>query len=168
MRTHARRTTGAALAGLAALLCPAGAVAQTGDHAAVMATIDRLFDGMRANDAAMVASAFVDGASLIQTEGPDGSPMTRFIPASRFAEAVGQGETPWDEPYWDPVVQIEDHLATVWIKYAFYLGEEFSHCGVDAFILARSADGWKIASLADTREQDNCELPPGRQPPGGY
>lgn len=135
------------------------------EEAAVLAVVDRLFDGMRANDGDMVRSAFVDGASLISTEGRDGSPQTRFTPIDQFAEIVGNATQPFDEPYWDPIIQIQDHLATVWIKYAFYLGETFSHCGVDALILTRTADGWKIAALADTRESDNCELPPDRQPP---
>ena len=61
---------------------------------------------------------------------------------------------------WDPVVQIRDNLATVWVKYAFYLDGEFLHCGVDAFMLARTNDGWKIVSLADTSQKENCEMPP--------
>ena len=67
-----------------------------------------------------------------------------------------------DEPFWDSVVHVNDHLATVWTKYAVYVGGTFSHCGYDAFILGRSTDGWKIAAIADTRESENCELPPGR------
>lgn len=139
--------------------------AQAGDEeAAVMAVVDRLFDGMRANDADMVRSAFVDGALLIGTEGPDGSPQTSYLSVDDFATMVGSATQPWDEPYWDPIVQIRDHLATVWIKYAFYLDGTFSHCGIDALILTQTDEGWKIAALADTRERDNCELPPDRQP----
>jgi hypothetical protein len=72
------------------------------------------------------------------------------------------GTEVWDEPVWDPVVQVRDNLATVWIKYAFYLDGEFSHCGVDAFMMARTGDGWKIIALADTFQQEDCELPPER------
>ena len=143
----------------------AGVQAQASDEeAAVMAVIDRLFDGMRANDGGMVRSAFVDGAYLIGTEGPDGSPRTSYLSVEDFATTVGNSTRPWDEPYWDPIVQIRDHLAAVWIKYAFYLDGTFSHCGVDALILTQTGEGWKIAALADTRERDNCELPPDRQP----
>ena len=180
MRTHAPRTARATsspvgtasrpravpalLAAIAAICGPVIVVAQEDDHAEVMEVIDRLFDGMRENDGDKVSSVFLEGASLIRTEGPDGSPEPRFMAAASFAQAVGNADRPFDEPYWDPIVQIHDHLATVWIKYAFYLGETFSHCGVDAFILARTDDGWRIAALADTSERDNCELPPDRQP----
>lgn len=151
---------------LVALPLPAAdAVAQQDDREAVLATVDRLFDGMRANDGDMVRSVFVEGATLISTENPQGEPATRLIPTERFAQAVDGATIPWDEPVWDPIVQVRDHLATVWIKYAFYAGDDFSHCGVDTFILARQAGGeWKIAALADTRQTEDCEMPPDRAP----
>lgn len=147
-----------------AALAPRPTVAQDEtDRAEVLAVVDRLFDGMRANDGDMVRSTFVLGAILISTE-RDGAAATTVTAAEQFASAVDQASQEWDEPYWDPIVQIEDHLASVWIKYAFYVDGQFTHCGVDAFLLARGEDGWKIAALADTRERDNCELPPSRQP----
>jgi len=152
---------------LVAAAFPASAGAQQGDREAVLAVVDRLFDAMRANDGDGVRAVFADGASLISTEGPDGSPRIAYIEIERFATAVGGGTEPFDEPYWDPIIQIQDNLATVWMKYAFYLGEEFSHCGIDAAMLARGPEGWKIVALADTRETANCELPPDRQPIDG-
>ncbi len=157
---------------LAALLCAGplapGAGAQepaererSADERAVLETVQRLFDGMRANDAEMVRSVFAEGAVLIGTERED-RPATRISPVDGFVQAVGNATAVWDEPFWDPVIHIQDHLATVWTKYAFYLDGTFSHCGVDALILARSDQGWKIAALADTRARENCELPPDR------
>ncbi len=141
---------------------PAHAQQASADEAAVLATVQRLFDGMRANDGEMVRSVFAEGAVLISTEGSAGEPSTRVAPVTGFIDAVASATAEWDEPFWDPVVQVQDHLATVWTKYAFYLGGEFTHCGVDALILTRSDDGWKIAALADTREHEHCELPSGR------
>jgi hypothetical protein len=31
--------------------------------------------------------------------------------------------------------------------------EKYSHCGVDVFMLVKTADGWKISTLADTRRK---------------
>ncbi len=143
---------------------PATAFAQspTEDEQAVLATLDRLFDGMRANDGELAQSAFADGAVLIRTEGGDGAPATSISPVTGLVSAVAGATVEWDEPVWDPIVHIQDHLATVWIKYAFYLDGTFSHCGVDAVLFARGADGWKITALSDSRETEACELPPGR------
>lgn len=155
---------------LAPAIGPFGLAAQEpeSDEQAVLAVVQRLFDGMRANDGDIVRSVFADGAVLIGTEDREGEPSTRINPADGFADAVARATQSWDEPFWDPVVHVSDHLATVWTQYAFYLGgEQFLHCGVDAFILARSPDGgWKIVALADSRQTDNCELPPERRPDG--
>jgi len=166
---HIRRVlpTLAFAAVAAPAVLPAPALAQdAAERAAVLAAVDLLFDGMRANDGDMVRSAFVDGAVLVSTE-RRGAPVTTLTPVEEFASAVDRATREWDEPYWDAIVQIEDYLASVWVKYAFYLDGTFTHCGVDAFLVARGPNGWKIAALADTRESDNCELPPGRQPEGG-
>ena len=146
--------------------CAGGARAQdhAGDEQAVLAVLDRLFDAMRTNDGELARSVFAEGAVMIRTEGRDGGPATAINPAIGFIEAVGGATAEWDEPVWDPVVQIQDHLATVWIKYAFYLDGTFSHCGIDAVIMARSSDGWKITALADSRATEDCEMPPGRGP----
>jgi len=166
---HKRRvlSTFAFAAGSIVAALPGAALGQDADdRAAVLAVVDVLFDGMRANDGDLVRSAFADGAVLISTE-RRGAPDTRVMPVEQFASAVDGATREWDEPYWDAIVQIEDYLASVWVKYAFYLDGKFTHCGVDAFLIARGPDGWKIAALADTRERDNCELPPDRQPVGG-
>ena len=39
---------------------------------------------------------------------------------------------------------------------AMLAGEQFSHCGVDAFQLAKYQEGWKVVTLADTRQREGC------------
>jgi hypothetical protein len=45
------------------------------------------------------------------------------------------------------------------MKFAFFAGEEFSHCGVNSAELVKTSDGWKIMHLADTSQRENCEMP---------
>ena len=80
-------------------------------------------------------------------------------PTSRCG-AIGGAPVTLEEPIWDPVVEVSDRLATVWVKYAFYADEQFSHCGVDAFQLFKSEQGWKIFQIADTRRREDCWEPP--------
>ena len=61
-----------------------------------------------------------------------------------------------DERLYHPQVRVSDGLAQVWVEYDFYAGERFSHCGVDSLVLARSADGWRIVHVADTRRREGC------------
>jgi hypothetical protein len=41
-------------------------------------------------------------------------------------------------------------------NYKFYVGETFSHCGVNSFQLFKDKEGWKIIYLIDTRRKDPC------------
>ena len=67
----------------------------------------------------------------------------------------------WDERIWDVRIDVRDNLAAAWMDYAFFAGDQFSHCGVNAMQFARNADGeWKLIHLADTRRApDACDLP---------
>ena len=70
------------------------------------------------------------------------------------------------ERMWDPEVRISGDLAMVWTPYDFYVGEDLSHCGADAFILMREGGDWQITSLSWTRLQPpECGLHPDG-PPG--
>jgi hypothetical protein len=152
-----------ALAPLAPLSAQAKPKAETEqEREAVLAVVQRLFDGMRARDSAAVRATFHPEARLIATGEQEGVPSIRVIPADGFVAAIGGGDEEWDEPFWDSVVQVQDNLATVWTRYAFYRAGTFSHCGVDAFILTRTEDGWQIVSIADTRQREGCVLPPDR------
>lgn len=57
----------------------------------------------------------------------------------------------------DVKVNVHGRVATVWAPYDIWVNETFSHCGIDAFTLVKSADGWKIASCAYTVETKNCD-----------
>ncbi|HET8763399.1 MAG TPA: nuclear transport factor 2 family protein [Gemmatimonadales bacterium] len=148
-------TLGAALA-LSVLTAPSVLSAQA-DTAAVMAPIHRLFDGMRAHDSAAVRSVFAPGAALSSSSIRNGTPTVQSEPIDGFIAAVGRPSTDkFDERISDPVVHIDDGMAMVWVKYSFYLNDKFSHCGIDAFLLAQDTSGWKILTIGDTRRREGC------------
>lgn len=129
--------------------------------AEVMEVVQQVFDGMRAADSSMVRSAFMKGADLYTVfTDKEGNPVLHKGSLDNFLDAVGAPhEFVWDEPIWDTEVRIDGNLAQVWTKYAFYAGDKFSHCGVDAFHLFKTWEGWKIYHLTDTRQWKDCEVP---------
>jgi len=155
---------------LAVLLAAPAATAQPtpnatgnaeGEAAEVRATIDALFDAMRAADSTGVRAVFTESARL-QTAQVDGdSTRIQTTPIARFASAVGQPKDEvWDERVWDVQVRTDGPMATAWVPYAFYLGDELSHCGVNAIHFVLHSGGWKIHSLLDTRHPGtSCDLP---------
>ncbi|MBX2840799.1 MAG: hypothetical protein KTR26_03455 [Flammeovirgaceae bacterium] len=63
----------------------------------------------------------------------------------------------FDEKILSYDIKIDGHFATAWTEYKFYLGQEFSHCGVNAFHLFKSEEGWKITQITDTRRKEDCD-----------
>lgn len=136
--------------------------AQTSEEANVTEVINRLFTGMHNSDSAMVRSAFTkEITSATSTRNKEGNPvLERDYSIEDFVKAVGRKKAePWTEEIWNLKTQIDGDFATVWCDYAFYVGNKFSHCGVDAFQLYKSQDGWKIFHLADTRRKEGCVIP---------
>jgi hypothetical protein len=79
----------------------------------------------------------------------------------KFIDYIGGGLAEvHDEKIWDIKIHSDEHLATVWTKYAFFLGENFIHCGTETFLLRKVNNNWKIFYLIDTRRNSGCKLPP--------
>ncbi len=128
-------------------------------HDSVMTVVKRLFDGMRTRDTAMVRSVFAPGTLLGGV--PTGTRPVRFTTIDAFIGSIANvpaGTPTYDEQIYDPEIRIDGGLATVWTFYTFSLGEKLSHCGVDAFQLVRTSEGWKITALADTRQMTGCDV----------
>ncbi|AKQ44619.1 hypothetical protein TH63_01595 [Rufibacter radiotolerans] len=133
---------------------------QATEAKAVEQAVVKFFDAMRASDSTLARSVLAPNARLISVgAGKDGTVLPRETPMQKFVEMIGQKHPQvLDERIWDVKVAIDGDLATLWCQYAFYVGDTFSHCGVDAFQLYRSATGWKIFSIADTRRKEGCDL----------
>ncbi|MFI5451681.1 hypothetical protein ACHMWN_05935 [Pedobacter sp. UC225_61] len=130
------------------------------EETAVKTTINLLFDGMRNADTAMIRKALA-AQNIMQTiaKNKDGKFIIRTENVSDFIKSVG---TPHPEKYDERIVftkiLIDANLASVWTDYKFYVGEKFSHCGVNSFQLFKGEDGWKIIYIIDTRRKDNCNF----------
>jgi hypothetical protein len=131
--------------------------ASTADEAAVRAVIKQLFDGMRTRDSALIAGTFAPGTRLVSAGTRKGTLMIDPISADEFAGVVAKATGPtWDERVLGMTIQFDASLAAVWAPYEFWLGEKFSHCGVDAIHLAKLPEGWKIIALSDTQRREGC------------
>jgi hypothetical protein len=127
------------------------------DQQAVMAVVQHLFDGMRTRDTALMRSTVVPTTVLVRAGGPTG--LGDPVPLSAFIDRVGQGTGPGgSERIKDPKVEIEGPLASVWAYFTYTKGGEtkVDHCGVDAFLLRKGPDGWKIFHISDTSRTEAC------------
>lgn len=156
----ALRHTFAALLPLAFVASSAAAQQTAVDEkAAAYEVVTKLFDAMRVRDTAAMRGAFHDGAAL-QSVGPRGlsqEPIDGWIKSVAGAPAG----TVLDERLGTPTVHVDGALASIWVDYWFYVGERFSHCGVDSFILIKQEGRWRISAVADTRRREGCAPAPG-------
>jgi len=147
---------------IATLLSASSINAQQTETEQVKKVIEDLFIGMKQGDSSLVSSLFrKDVRMLTSYTSPEGQPLLKEGSLQDFLIAIG---TPhpnvWNEKIWNTEIQIDDNLAQVWTDYAFYVDDKFSHCGVDAFQLAKENDGqWKIVHLIDTRRKSPCKTP---------
>ena len=125
------------------------------DEAAVRRAVVALFDGMRAGDSSAVRAVFHPGASFrtVVPEEGGGFRLASGDPEAFIAAVGAPKEQVWDERIGPVEVQVDQGLATAWMAYAFYLGETFSHCGVNAMQFAKTDGTWRIVHLVDTRRQ---------------
>jgi hypothetical protein len=123
--------------------------------AAVRAVVDRLFDGMRERDMAKLESAFHAEARLY---GLDGQGNVSVAPAADFMASIARAPEGLilDEVLDDVEIRIDGALASAWMYYDFFAGENFSHCGYNAFHLLKTAGEWKVVAIADSRRRDGC------------
>jgi len=143
---------------LTALLVTARAPAARAqsDKEAALAVVNKVFDGMRARDTALMRSLFAPGGRLIAIGSRDGSPPTmQALDPGVWLAGVARGTGPGpDERIFDPAIQLDDDIAQVWAYYELWLGPRLSHCGYDAFFLVKLGGDWKIGQVADTRRTD--------------
>jgi len=131
-------------------------------EAEVLAVVNRLWEAMRTNDSALARTVFDTGAQMVRISPAGVVSRSSF---TGFLQQIGRATTPWIERMVNPEVRVDQNLASVWTWYDFAIGGRTSHCGYDSIELARTAAGWKIIYLADTRTTITEEQPDVCKPP---
>lgn len=127
---------------------------------AAVEVIHGLFDAMRDSDTTAMRALFADDVAGFPSSyvNQQNTPVVRFGGLDGFLTSVAAAEPgSLDERITVRDVIVDDNLVTVITPYAFYFQGNFSHCGVDVFLIARQGEDWKIAGLADTRRRGGCE-----------
>lgn len=147
------------LTSCASVAQPAPAASGADPVAEIRAQVVALFDGMRAGDSTAVRAVIHPDArfqSVVPQRDGEGYQIMDGS-AEGFITAVGTPhDDVWDERIGEIDVRVDAGLATAWMAYRFYLGDSFSHCGVNAMQFVQTDGTWRILNLIDTRRQ-GCE-----------
>jgi hypothetical protein len=122
------------------------------------AIVQKLFDAMAARDALAAKDLFVPDAGLFSL-GTNGKASR--MPLIDFLNVLGSGKAEWKERIWNATVLVHGPIAVVWAPYDFHLKGDFTHCGYDSISLLKTAAGWRITYISDTRETEGCVNPLG-------
>ncbi|MFL0206840.1 hypothetical protein V7S74_08805 [Aquirufa sp. 2-AUSEE-184A6] len=132
-------------------LCPLLAIGQqkTSDEDQIKAVILKTFSAMKSVDSVALKSCFTEKAVLqISQIRPEGN-IVREVPIANFVKNVmtrKAGDMDERVLSWGPIL-VDHEIATAWVPYEFYLNGKFTHKGVDAFILVKVGEEFKIQTL---------------------
>jgi hypothetical protein len=132
--------------------------AQDDEIVAIKQTINNLFEGMRKSDTSLLRSAFSEGAIMQSVnKNQDGVVTIQSEPLDSFIYFIAKPHSLlYDERITFDLIKVDNDLAIAWTPYKFYLGEKFSHCGVDSYQLVKIKGIWKIQYLIVTRRKKKC------------
>jgi hypothetical protein len=125
------------------------------EAAAVRAAVDRLCDGMRERDVEKMRSAFADEARMFGLNAQGAVQVTTAADFIASIARVPEGVV-LDEVLGDVQILIDGQVASVWTYYDFYAGDDFSHCGYNAFQMLKTAGEWKVVAITDSRRREGC------------
>lgn len=148
------------LLGSSALAFAQKDAADKADEEAITNVIKKLFDAYRAQDTSIMSTLFHPDAVMGSTGmDKEGKPMFRKGDVKGFLNFAGtKNGNYYDERIYSYDVTVDGPLATAWTEYSFFLNKNFSHCGYNMFTLFKSADGWKIIGITDTRRKEGCKM----------
>jgi hypothetical protein len=161
VKTVAMRVVLAALVS-ALMFAPAaaqGPAAPVVERDAVLAVVQAFFDTMAAKDVAGAQRILVPEGRFHAVGQQDGAPRIRTFTNADYLKDLSGMKQNVRERMWNPEVRIHGSIANVWTPYDFWRDGKFSHCGVDAFDLIKTSDGWKLAGGTYTVES-KCEPSP--------
>ena len=119
------------------------------DEDQIKAVILKTFSAMKSVDSVALKSCFTEKAVLqISQIRPEGN-IVREVPIANFVKNVitrKAGDMDERVLSWGPIL-IDHEIATAWVPYEFYLNGKFTHKGVDAFILVKVGEEFKIQTL---------------------
>lgn len=125
----------------------------------VKAAVAQLFDAMKRGDSVLLVNSFTKNAILQAISKDADGLMAKNESVTGFARSISRApKGALDERISFESIKIDGPLASVWTPYSFFYNGAFSHCGVNSFQLLRTAAGWKIHYLVDTRRKTSCDI----------
>ncbi|MGV3709411.1 MAG: nuclear transport factor 2 family protein [Gemmatimonas sp.] len=126
----------------------------------VVAVVNEFFRAMQASDSAAAARTVDLNGQIFAFQPRGDSAVLMRSSLGTFPGSLVGNKRALLERMWDPTVMVHGPMAVVWTAYDFHTDGAFSHCGIDAFTLARTSGTWKIVNVTYTVERTGCKPSP--------
>ena len=126
---------------------------------AILKTVQAFFDTMSTKDVEGARRILMPRGAFHAMREQDGKAVIRTFTSEEYLKDLAGMKQALRERMWNPEVRIRGAIAAVWTPYDFWIDGKFSHCGVDAFDLVKTDEGWKIAGGTYTVEA-KCDPSP--------
>lgn len=125
----------------------------------VKKVITTFFEGFHQQDTILMRSLV--SADVVLHSVMVGSASENVLSSTNFevflnSIAAIPKEVKFEEKLHSFSISIHDVLATITTPYSFYVNDTLSHCGVNIFQLYFDKNKWKIVSIIDSRQKENC------------
>jgi hypothetical protein len=158
---HVRKTAAIlTLVAIPAFLSAQSPAAGDGETPAILAAVQTFFDTMATRDVEGARSVLMPEGRMFSVREQNGQPVTRASSIQDYLDGLAKRQQAYRERMWHPEVRVHGPIASVWTPYDFWVDGKFSHCGIDAFELVKTSEGWKISGGIYTVERTGCAPSP--------
>jgi hypothetical protein len=149
------------LALLSAAAPSARAQTSAADSATIVGVVERYIEALSARDTAYLRAASLPRMTFVSVRaepGPDDRAAERAL--DEYLASLAREPRRSVGRIWSPVVTVQGPLASLVAPYDAYYDGQFSHCGLDHYVLARSGGQWLVSQLIFTRQREGCRSHP--------
>jgi hypothetical protein len=140
-----------AILSLTCLGSRAHAQGAAGDSSAALAVADSVLAALTSGDGSTLTRLTLDSAVVGGSGVRNGVERLSLRNWSLYRNRTGASD--FTERGFDATARVQDRVAQVWMPYDLYIGDKWSHCGVDVFTLMKSGGRWRVAALIFSIEQ---------------
>ena len=139
------------------LMWPSNIAIAQSEEEAVITAVRKFFLAMSARDTSATLEVLLAEGQYFSIREDSSQISIRNTTYTEYLNKLATSKENWLEKMREPKVLVHDRVAILWTKYDFYRSGQFSHCGVDAFSLLKTAEGWKIVGFIYNVEPKVCD-----------
>lgn len=122
------------------------------DRKEILQKVQQFFDALETQDTVLYKSILLKDGQTWAISEKDGTVKYSMRQFSDRLKTLINPNSIIQEKTLSSKVMIHKQIAMAWVPYTLDISGKFSHTGVDVFTLLKTNEGWKISTLAYTRD----------------